>query len=431
MKLPFSLGKKTYTTLAVFVFCIAAIHPSINAQTLINSPYSRYGLGDIQLKGFTQQLAMGGITYGLRSPVYININSPASYASIKITTFEVGIRNTTVEQHTSTLKQTKNSTSLSYVALAFPVTNWWGGSFGLTPYSSVGYKISNKETLPNIGEVNYLFEGSGGTNQVFIGNAFSVFKNLSIGFNASYLFGELNKERRAIFPSTGYYFNTKEKNTIDIGGFDFQYGLQYKQNLKKEYSLTFGATMGFASSIKAKRTILSETYAETNDIEVIKDTSYYSANNKGTINLPQRIGFGIVLKKSENFLMGIDYTMQQWNKFSIFGESDSLVNSSTLALGAQYTPDVNPTASFFKKIQYRAGTHYSKSYLKLKGTQINETGITVGFALPLKKTASTINFSFEIGQRGTVSNNLIQEKYGMVTLGVTINDRWFIKSKFD
>jgi len=41
-----------------------------------------------------------------------------------------------------------------------------------------------------------------------------------------------------------------------------------------------------------------------------------------------------------------------------------------------------------------------------------------------------LNFGFEIGQRGTTINNLIQENYFKIYFGISIYEWWFIKRRY-
>lgn len=82
-------------------------------------------------------------------------------------------------------------------------------------------------------------------------------------------------------------------------------------------------------------------------------------------------------------------------------------------------------------MQYRVGGHFEQTYLQLKNSQLTDYGVSLGFGFPMKRVATTIQFAVEAGRRGTVSNNLVELNYVKCTLGFTLNDRWFIKPKFD
>ena len=201
---------------------------SVSAQTSSSSPYSRYGIGDLQFGGFTKNKGMGGISLGYSPGYNLNISNPASYCSISLTTFETAVTLNQVQLKNSTKTQNINDASLSYFAFGFPVkSKKWGSCFGLLPYSNVGYSIKGEQINAN-GDVElHTYEGSGGLNQFFIGNSYSPFKNFSIGANASYLFGIINEQRRIEFPRLAHYFNTRIAQTTSVGSLYFNFGIQF------------------------------------------------------------------------------------------------------------------------------------------------------------------------------------------------------------
>jgi hypothetical protein len=64
------------------------------------------------------------------------------------------------------------------------------------------------------------------------------------------------------------------------------------------------------------------------------------------------------------------------------------------------------------------------------GNQVNDFGVNFGVSLPVGRI-STIDFSVKIGNRGSIVKNTIEENYFKIYLGMTFNDNWFIKRKFD
>ena len=208
--------------LAFVLFCSRT-----GAQTSSSSPYSRYGIGDLQSGGLVKTEGMGGTAYGFSPYMNINISNPASYSSILLTTFETAVRMDQLRLKTTSKTADINSTAFSYFAFGFPVkSKKWGSTFGLLPYSNVGYSVSNSITNSNGDKETHFYEGSGGLNQFLIGNAWSPVKNFSLGFNASYLFGVVNQQRRIEFPELSNYFNTRIRQETSVGAVHFSFGLQ-------------------------------------------------------------------------------------------------------------------------------------------------------------------------------------------------------------
>ena len=402
------------------------------AQNRIISPYSRFGIGELQNNNFTRQMAMGGVKYAIRANDLINFYNPASYSAFDTTTFvfETGVLSTFEQLKTSEITKKYNYTNLNYLVFGMPITKWWGFSFGLIPFSSTGYNISYVDNNVNFGKIKYIYEGSGGINQFYLGNAFR-YKDFSFGFNAAYMFGTIDKIRQMYFPdSTIKYYGTNIHNALHINDFYLNYGLQYTYKINKEKRIGIGLVVSNTTNIKANQDDLTRNFAGTPDQYYFMDT-ITSSNIKGNVTFPLKVGGGLTYEVVNKLLVAGDFEFQQWSNYSAFGVKGSLKNVIATSLGAQYTPQKfsSSTTSYLKRMTYRAGIRYSKSYLEIKNTQLDEFGVSFGFGFPLRKTRSTLNIAVELGKRGTTNNQLIQENYGKVTLGFSIFERWFIKNK--
>ena len=480
------LNKQKLLLFVVFIFCILFSSFSFS-QNATSSPYSRYGIGEITNKGFSQNFAMGGTVVAMQSDTipyfFINTGNPASYSNVRLTTADLGINYTRLKLSSTAVKSTVNSASIGYVAMAVPLKKWCGASVGLIPYSSVGYKVSDKNEVNNVGVVNYLYEGNGGLNQLYLGFGFKPFfmhsksfsqskkysklktekqfaeirkiadrrkvlQDLSFGANVSYLFGGIENTRRTIFPTGSLsFFNAKATTNTRINDVYIDYGMQYAytfdslkhRDLKENVKIMFGATYSAQTNLNAKIDSLSVTYFNNSvGTEIIKDTVELTENTKGSITFPMSFGFGIGIKKGEKILVSADFAMQNWSSYQVFNQSQGLKNSMRVSLGTQFIPDYKATGknAYFKRIHYRAGIRYAQTALELKSTQLTEYAGSLGIALPVARRGGytdfgIINIGIELGQRGTTTNGLIKENFFKATVGFTINDKWFIQRKFD
>jgi hypothetical protein len=428
-----------YKKFAFIIVILVSLHAgNVFSQIRVSSPYSRYGIGDLQNNKYLRNISMGGISYGYRNSSCVNYTNPASYTAFDTTSFvfETGVNSHFFQLNTTDLKQFSNYTSLAYLVFGFPVTKWWGASMGILPYSSVGYKISNYETRPDIGRIKYLYEGAGGLNQFYIGNAFKV-KNFSFGFNASYVFGYLDKTSTVSFPDSVYFLAMRSKNSTLVNDFLFTYGVQYQKALIKDVKICLGAALNVSSKLHAQQDSLAYVFLTSGGLETIKDTIVNSNSIKGKLVLPMGFGGGFTigktdkLTKADRWLFGVDYQMQDWKNYSLFGEKDSLKNSWMISAGAEFTPKNTTGSGYFKYVHYRLGARYNQTYLQLRNNQLNEYAVSVGFGFPLKRLKTTLNLGFEYGERGTLDNNLIKEQFGRVVLSLSVYERWFIKHRFD
>ena len=478
------LGKHV---IVLFVLLIVLFTQNyIQAQNSIASPYSRYGIGEVTAKGFGQHFAMGGTVVAIQSdsiPYYfINNGNPASYSTMRLTTADLGMNYTRLKLGNNTVKTTANSASIGYIAMAFPLKKWCGASVGLIPYSSVGYKVSDQNEIPNVGTVNYLYEGSGGINQAYIGLGFKPFymysksftksdkysklkaekntaaiytamkkrkmlQDLSLGANVSYLFGGIDNTRRSIMPSGISFFNTRISTTTRVSDIYLDYGMQYaytfdsvrSRELKEKVKIMIGATYSAQTNLHANIDSVSVLYFnDSRGGEVVKDTVGISKNGHGNITFPMSFAVGLGIKKGERLLVAADFAMQNWSSYKVLNQTQGLKNSMRVSLGAQYVPNfkANGKGNYFKRIHYRAGARYAQTAIELKSTQLTEYAASLGMGFPVGRNYFLQNFSManvgvELGQRGTTINGLIKENFFKVTIGFTINDRWFVKPKFD
>lgn len=467
---------------AIFLFIPYLSH----SQVASSSPYSRYGVGDINGKGFSQAFAMGGSTIAMQNDttplLFINSGNPASYSNMRLTSAELGINFSRLQLQSSGEKKILNNGSVGFIALAFPFTKWWGASAGLTPYSSVGYNVSDQQNISNVGEINFLYEGSGGINQIYFGNGIKplyglpkMFTNskkyqrlreekkdsiiqrilkrkrswqaLSLGVNASYMFGSINQVQRSIFPFSSNSFNTRTGTTTRVGDVYLDYGAQYAftvdsikgRDLKDNVQFLLGATFAAQTNVNAKIDSLTYTYFNSSSgFEIGRDTIQDTQDTKGKITLPLSFGFGIGFKKGDRWLIASDFAMQNWSSYQAFNVTQGLKNSMRISLGLQFVPNSksNDKHSYYKRIHYRMGARYAQTAIELKNTPLIENVLTFGLGLPvgrnfLMQNFSMINIGVEIGQRGTTSNGLIKEQFFKAVLGFTINDKWFNKPKYD
>lgn len=419
----------------ILLFITTVLSLNVSAQTGINSPYSRYGLGQLSGKNLnTAAMSMGGLSLGMHDATTLNPANPASYGSLDSSSFlfEIGVNGNITHLKTTQLSESGYDATLSYIFVGFPITRWWRSGFGVMPYSKIGYNVEVVVEVENFSDVAHSFTGDGGLNQIFWGNGFNITNNLRAGIDITYLFGKSSRSSMIYYPDSVFIFGTKVENTITGGDFIFDYGLQYDININSKTQATIGLTYANKFNLNSDRSYLSKTLngGFNGEVEDVKDTIEYIPDEAGTIVVPQRFGIGMVVKKHGKWLVGADFEWQNWKEFSVFDVTDTLSNSWRLTVGGEFIPDHTNISSLFKRITYRAGLKYNQSYLNFGGTKINEFGISFGFGFPMKKSKTGIDLGFEIGRRGTTVNNLIQENYLNVFLGVSIQEHWFHKRKY-
>ncbi len=416
-------------------FIIGFLFIEGQSQIAVNSPYSRYGVGDLATRQNAYNYSMGGISYAISHPRFINPSNPASNHAFDSLSFVFtgGIASQLGRLRTDETTSDSEYITLGYLLFGFPITHWLKSSIGITPYSNVGYNIIDEQVLEDIGATDFHYLGSGGLNEFFLNLSFQVHKDLALGLKTSYMFGKAQLGRLVSFPDSAYMLNTRLDNYIEVGDLFFEFGAQYNKDIGRNLTLGLGAVYMPQQQIKATETYLARTYfGDATSVGLFKDTIDSRIKNQGNLTLPQKIGFGIMLRKGNNWMVGADYEWQNWSKYKAFGVTDSLQNSMRFSLGGEYKPKrTGGVGSYFENVTYRLGLRYNQTYLNLRNTKINEFGISFGLGLPLPRSYSSINLAVEIGKRGTTAFNLIQENYIRFTLGVSIKETWFIKRKYN
>jgi hypothetical protein len=420
--------------IAAFILMVL-VTMGLQAQTGIDSPYSRFGIGQLENKSVNARLkAMGGISNAMGSNSFINTNNPATYARFDSLSFlfNAGVSAGSATLRTSIQSESASNSRLSYMSVGFPVTPWWRASAGLLPYSSISYDVLIPYQNELTGNYAKTFTGSGGLNRFYVGSAFAITENLSVGVNANYVFGKSSNNVLLHFFDSIYYANTKIENQIQVNSFLFDYGLFYMTDIGNNFNLHVGLSYNQGMNLAAKRefAVKSISGGLNGNLELVRDTIEYRPEEKGELSMPQGIGLGLAIEKKKIWLIGADFNWQNWEKFEAFGQSDSLTNAWNIAVGGQYTPPHTSISKYWKRITYRAGLRYDQTYLNLRGEPISEFGISFGMGLPVPRSLTSVDVSLELGRRGTVANNLVQETFVNFTLGVAIYERWFVKRRY-
>jgi len=424
----------TIDHLKKIILLTAALLPfMVLAQNQTSSPYSFFGMGDASEQVNIRTFGMGGANLAVRSNMYINFANPASYTGIDSLSFVagVGLQSTMATYRTNEQTSNLSNTSVNHLSFAFPITTWWKSSLALIPFSNVGYEVREDKLLDFNVMNRTIYSGSGGVDKVNWGNAFQVTKNLSVGFNSSYYFGRVEHLNTVLFPDSAYLVNARLQERDLINGLQFALGVQYFVQTGKNSTLGFGATYSPKTSLNVNSDYLATTFiGDEPGFETGIDTVYYSSGLNDEIVLPYTYGLGFSWEKKNKLLIAADFMFDNWSEFSYIGQSNNLSNKVKASLGVEFIPTSNNLSSYLKLIQYRFGVRYNKMGLQFNNTDIEEYAISVGFGLPLRKSASILNLGIEIGQHGTIESSLIQERFVKLALGISIKESWFRKGKY-
>ena len=396
------------------------------------SPFSRYGIGDLNHYGYGRTSAMGGASLGSRHAVQINSANPASYNANDSLSFifDFGIDGTFSKYKSNSGTMSANDINFRYFSLSWPVTKWFGAAMGLQPFSDMGYEVAFTENISGVGNVYHSYKGEGTTSKAFMGVSVSPFKGLSLGANLNYIFGRLNQNSGVGFDNPALFYISKSEGTR-LRDFTLNYGLQYDLEIKKNQFLTLGITFERQSDLTVLHR-LSSFKAINVGSSSLSDTLEFIPEQKDYIRLPSTFGIGLSYNKINKLEINADYYYAAWSKSTLLGAKDELItNQSRISAGFEYIPEALSIRSYLKRVRYRAGIHQENSYLKLDNHQIKELGVSFGAGFPFPKSKSTANFAVEFGKQGTTSYNLVRNNYTKLSLYLNLYDYWFIKRKFD
>lgn len=400
------------------LLALAGILPA-EAQNSI-SPYSRMGYGLLGENATGIQRQMGGVGYAMQNGRQVNVMNPASYAQTDSLTFlwDIGLDFTSVWMEEGGKKGNSTGGGLDYITSAFRIADNLGASFGAVPFSSVGYTFGT-----DIDHGNVLRTGTGSVSELYLGFGWSPIKNLSIGANASYMFGTLQNYTLINSTSTSLFLRQME-----IRDWNLHAGMQYVIPFNKKNRVTLGVTYS------PKKPIHGHAWGSYYDAatDEKKDTVGYNSM-KNNYELPNTIGAGLNYTHGNQWMAEVDFTYQDWTKAKYtpikgFESANARFDDRwKVSGGIQFVPSAR--GSYLKRMAYRAGAYYNHDYQNFHGNNLRDYGVSLGFGFPALGSKTTVNLGFEYKHRYTAPTCLIKEDYFNVTLSVNFNEMWFWKNK--
>lgn len=435
--------------LAIAVTCTVAYAQNVPLPKT-NSPYSRFGVGDLNTLAYSAQLGMGGIGIAFSDPHIASPTNPASLAALRYTSYQVG-----VGLERSVLSDNVNETTnldgnLQYLSLAFALKNQLNevldGSvskyrhammLSLTPYSNVGYNVETTTVEPGFGQVINRFRGSGGYYRLQFGNGFE-YKRFRAGVNLSYIFGRTNNQQQ-IFGADADGFDigfsrVTDTDALRARGVEVQLGGQYDIILASGDNgptkvLTIGATGNLGTNLNGEASRVITTANRFQGTRV--DTALFQTSESQTVELPSKFGVGVFYRHRNKFSGGVDFTRIGWDNYSnTLRPNERLESATNVAVGIEWIPNYQSFGKYWNRVSYRLGAY---AHQDPRSGIDAETGFSVGFGLPIirpREEISYVNLSLNAGNFGTAGD--ISQRYVRLVVGFTLTDNtWFYKRRFN
>ncbi len=417
------------------------------AQSGTNSPYSQYGLGILSNQSFGFNSGMNGVGLAYRSGEVVNPLNPASYSAVDSLTmlFDVGVTGQITSFKEGNTRLNAKNADFDYAVGTFRLLPKVGAAFGLMPFSAIGYNYSSSTTLnEDYGTVTETYQGTGGIHQAFVGVGWNIVKPLSVGVNASYIWGTY--KRSVSSSSSSSNINTLSKEyTCNITSYGISLGAQWQQPFGVQDFLTLGATVGLGHELHSNPTCQTINYNQTSST---RDTTSTTIQNG--LSLPMTYGVGLGWKHGTKWFVGADFQMQQWGKVDFpdyfkdaNGDMTYALRSGMLKdrykinIGADFLP-ANNGRHLYERVHYRVGAGYTTPYYNINGQDgPKELSLSAGFGIPLGHVywnrqghmRPLLNIGFQWSRMA--AKDLITDNTFRINIGLTFNERWFAKWKVD
>lgn len=412
------------------------------AQSGTNSPYSQYGLGQLseQTSGFNR--GMNGLGLGFREHNQVNYLNPASYSSMDSLTFifDAGLSGQITNFSEMGHKVNANNADFEYAVAGFRAFKHVGVSFGIIPFTNVGYNYSITDYLNGDRSTTYTntYSGSGGIHQVYLGAGWEFLKGLSIGANISYIWGDI--ERSVVNSYSDAWVNTLSKYyTATVNSYKLNVGLQYSLDINKRNSLTVGLTYELGHKLNSDP---SCKVISMNSSTAVADTSSFSVKNG--LEIPVSFGAGLMWNHNNKLKLGTDFVYQKWgdtkypvyevvNDVPSYALSDNYYSDRyKVTVGGEFCNN-SMSRNFFDRIRFRAGMSYSTPYYKINGQDgPKEISVSAGFGIPIINSYNNRSMLNISGQWvHSAAKGMLTENTFRINIGMTFNERWFMKWKVD
>ncbi len=421
--------------ITLVLFSLITFSFTVSGQKMINSPFSRFGIGSLEPAASYRSLGMGGTGTAIRSNNSVYFANPASYSSLDTNSFifDFGIDYGINLLSDGTTTHHSEDLDFDHLLMGFPISKRIGFATGIVSVSNGYYKISHDVLKGDpdydavTGEYTAFHEGSGGISSFFLGSGIALTKNISLGANISFLFGKLNRSNDFIFADYYNVFHNNNSESLRLAGLNFNYGIQYLARLSGDHFLNAGASLSTGNRYRSDWETLSMRF----NAYSVNDTLSYISDKTTKAYIPGTLRLGLSYGKQNKLTAAFDFIYTKWSKARIQGSDGYLADTKAILLGVEYIPDRTSNYSYFKRMEYRLGGHYEDNYLTINNNQVKEFGLSLGIGLPMPRSQSRTNifidYTRKYGDGGTIHME------NCFTMGVSLNfyDWWFIKPKYN
>jgi hypothetical protein len=433
-----------------YFFVFASILLSVKSFGQAPTPFSTFGIGEPYGNASVNTQGMGGVGVSQPQFWFINNQNPALLVYNGLTSFQAGLITERRTISSQTLSEKVSGGNMNYLITAFPIlparrvgeVMRWTTSVGLMPLTSVKYKLSYQDEIDGSTElINVTEEGNGGLTTLFWSNGVRINSDFSVGARINYIFSSVVTTYKNQLPATAspvpYFVTIEEQTYVRDWAFTLAGAFSKDSIGSKNYRVSIGATGTLGSDLNARRTVQfyrANSLNQNMEGDTLDELS-------GTLHLPATVTIGASLSRGLRWSVGGEFTYQDWSRFKSFdSEDEGLEKSWRVALGGEWTPDPVAAENLLKRMTYRLGFNYEKTPYRapfpdpeqlsaVTPFPVYDYGATFGLSVPAGR--SSMDLAFKYGKRGDKAQNLLEETYFRISFGITFNDTWFIKNKYD
>lgn len=402
------------------------------AQGQGRSPYSTIGIGELTGETNAVQDMMGGAGVSFSNTFYVNTLNPALLGKdrvvngMKYVAFAVGGNGNFRNQEQNGMLGQDFAMNLSNLTMAFPVVRNWSIGVNFKPHSTVDYENVIRKNFNGSSAISaYNFSDNGGLSKVGLTNSVQVAKGLYLGVEGQYYFGNIVRDTTSLFVSSTSY--DKYSGRTSLSGLSLKGGVAYQHRLNRSWRANIGGTYQLGSDLSGEQINLYQAMVNgSNGMAPVDSPDTLSVRNYKT-SLPSSYRVGLSLEKTYNWLFAAEYAFTDWEGIKRpFDQraANVLRNSQQVSLGVEWIPNVNSSA-YFDQIFYRAGFKSVNTPYYISGIQIKDNSFSFGMSMPLGKGGSYFDWAVAMGNRGTLENNLVKERYVKVSVSFSLMRDWF------
>jgi hypothetical protein len=249
-----------------------------------------------------------------------------------------------------------------------------------------------------------------------LGLSASPLNSLYIGAKLNYIYGRIRQYQTYNLYSLSYF-----DRSAYFSGFSFTLGgihddLAKLLNIPSLQGLSIGSI------------ITTSTVLDVDENRTYPGIAYYGYDStftrRGTAELPLTLGIGLSYLMKDRYRIVSDIFYEKWKSAKYFDiYPTDLRNSLRASAGFEIAPSKD-TYNYWKRIFYRFGFAYNATYYNIHSIGIDEFLISSGVGIPISQ-GSRLNIGLQVGQRGTLNNNLQKDTIVRLSIAISASEMWF------